>query len=176
MPKDQLTICPRCGSDACYEQELGTEYTIHQCYGCGFTTNTLMTSDSEFLEEQLEVLPELYKDLIFQDKKGYHWMPSAINNPKQGMVFADGKNIKEWKWSAIKALPISEKEKTNFPIPGKEEEYYEYKMDMKSLKKFSERDFMDALDYIGAFDTPKEQESVIGIGSSGSYPSESSEK
>ena len=34
------------------------------CYGCGFTTNTLMTEDSEFLEEQLEVLPEIYKDLV----------------------------------------------------------------------------------------------------------------
>ena len=38
------------------------------CYGCGFTTNTLMTKDSEFLEEQLEVLPEIYKDLVLVDE------------------------------------------------------------------------------------------------------------
>lgn len=153
MSKDKLTICPRCGSDACYEQELGAEYKIHQCYGCGFTTNTLMTSDSQFLEEQLEVLPELYKDLVFVDNNQYHWMPSAVNNPEQGMVFADGSNTENWNWSAVKAVSIPEEDREKYPIPGKEGEYYEYKMDMKSLKRFEERDFMEALDYIGVFNT-----------------------
>ena len=152
MSKDKLTLCPRCGSDACYEQELGAEYKIYQCYGCGFTTNTLMVNDSPFLNEQLEVLPELYKDLIFVDEEGYNWMPSAVNNPEQGMVFVDGTNVEDWKWSAVKATKISNKDKEKYPIPGKEGEYYEYKMDMKTLKKFNERDFMEALDYIGVFE------------------------
>jgi hypothetical protein len=42
-----------------------------------------MTKDSEFLEEQLEVLPELYKDLVYEDENGHHWMPSTINNPNK---------------------------------------------------------------------------------------------
>ena len=151
MSKDQLNVCPCGKSDACYEQELGTDYKIRQCYGCGFTTNTLMTSDSKFLDEQLEVLPELYKDLIFVDEEGYHWMPSAINNPQQGMVFADGKNAGQWSWSAVKATTISQEDQEKYPIPGKQNKYYEYKMDMKTLKKFKERDFIEALDYIGAF-------------------------
>ena len=67
MQKDNLGICSRCGSDACYETDLGADYKVHMCYGCGFTTNTLMTEDSKFLEEQLEVLPELYKDLAWTD-------------------------------------------------------------------------------------------------------------
>lgn len=153
MSKDKLNTCPRCGSDACYEQELNSDYKIHQCYGCGFTTNTLMTTDSQFLEEQLEVLPELYKDLIFVDENQHHWMPSAVNNPEQGMVFADGSNTEEWNWSAVKAVSIPEEDREKYPIPGKEGEYYEYKMDMKSLKRFEERDFMEALDYIGVFNT-----------------------
>ena len=151
MLKDNLTICPRCGSDACYEQELGANYKVSQCYGCGFTTNSQMTSKSQFLEEQLEILPELYKDLIFIDDKGYHWMPSAINNPEQGMVYADGKTSEEWKWSAVKAKLIPEEDRKKYPIPGKEEEYYKYKMDTSTLQKFEERDFIEALDYIGAF-------------------------
>ena len=151
MLKDNLTICPRCGSDACYEQKLGANYKVSQCYGCGFTTNSQMTSKSQFLEEQLEILPELYKDLIFIDDKGYHWMPSAINNPEQGMVYADGKTSEEWKWSAVKAKLIPEEDRKKYPIPGKEEEYYKYKMDTSTLQRFEERDFMEALDYIGAF-------------------------
>ena len=152
MSKDNLTICPRCGSDACYEQELGADYKVHQCYGCGFTTNTLMTENSEFLDEQLEVLPELYKDLIYIDEGGYNWMPSAVNNPEQGMIYADGKTSEDWKWSAVKAMKISEEEKEKYPIPNKEGEFYEYKMDMTTLKQFDERDFIEALDYIGVFE------------------------
>jgi hypothetical protein len=152
MSKDNLTICPRCGSDACYEQELGADYKVHQCYGCGFTTNTLMTEDSKFLDEQLEVLPELYKDLIYIDEGGYNWMPSAVNSPEQGMIYADGKTSKDWKWSAVKAMKIVEEEKEKYPIPNKEGEYYEYRMDMTTLKQFDERDFIEALDYIGVFE------------------------
>ena len=151
MSNDKLTICPRCGSDACYEQELGADYKIHQCYGCGFTTNTLMTEDSKFLDEQLEVLPELYKDLIYVDEGGYNWMPSAVNNPERGMIYADGKTSSNWKWSAVKALKIDKEKKEKYPIPNKKGEYYEYKMDMTTLKQFDERDFIEALDYIGVF-------------------------
>lgn len=152
---DSLTICNRCSSDACYTQELNSDYKVYQCYGCGFTTNTLMHTDSKFLEEQIEVLPELYKDLIFIDKENYHWMPLAINTPNQGMVFADGSSTDNWKWSAVKAMKIKESDKEKYPIPNKEGEYYEYKMDMKTLKKFEEKDFMEALDYIGMFKEEK---------------------
>ena len=150
MSKDNLGICPRCGSDACYHTDLGADYKISMCYGCGFTTNTLMTEDSKFLEEQLEVLPDLYIDLIYVDEKGLNWMPSAINSPEKGMVYADGKTVNNWKWSAVKAIKIPKKDRKNYPIPGKKGEYYEYKMDSSTLKQFKERDFMDALDYIGA--------------------------
>ena len=153
MSKDKLTICPRCGSDACYEQELGADYKIHQCYGCGFTTNTLMVEDSKFLDEQIEVLPELYKDLIYLDSNGHYWIPSAINNPQKGMVYADGKSSHDWKWSVVKAILIPEEDRKNYPIPSKKGEYYEYKMDSSTLKQFKERDFMEALDYIEAFNT-----------------------
>jgi hypothetical protein len=41
---------------------------------------------------------------------------------------------------------MSEEEKTKFKAKGKE---YDYKMDMSSLQHFSERDYMEALSYIG---------------------------
>jgi len=150
MSKDNLGICPRCGSDACYEQDLGADYKVHMCYGCGFTTNTLMTNESEFLEEQLEVLPELYKDLVYEDENGQHWMPSTINNTEQGMIFIDGTSTKDWKWAACPAIEIPEEEKDRFP------EGATHKMDMQNVKRFEERDFIEALDYIGAFNNTKE--------------------
>jgi ribosomal protein L37E len=137
MQNDKLITCPRCGSDACYHQEMGADYTIKLCYGCGFTTNALMHTESEFLQEQIEVLPELYKDLIYTDLGGLKWIPSATNNPEKGMVYADGSDSANWKWAAVKAIPSEEKT---------------YKMDMENLKHFDERDYMEALDYIGMFE------------------------
>lgn len=146
MSQDNLTICSRCGSDACYENNLGADYKVYMCYGCGFTTNTLMTEDSEFLEEQLEVLPELYKDLVYIDKNLLYWVPSTINIENKGMIFVQGKSTKDWNWVACPVKELTEEEKTNFP------EDATYKMDMKNASYFKERDFIEAMDYIGMFE------------------------
>jgi hypothetical protein len=40
-----------------------------------------MKRDSEFLQQQMEVLPELYKELMGEDENGIIWMPSVVNIP-----------------------------------------------------------------------------------------------
>jgi hypothetical protein len=44
---------------------------------------------------------------------------------------------------------MSEEEKAKFKAKGKD---YEYKMDMDTMKHFPEREYMEALDYIGVFE------------------------
>ena len=143
---DNLTTCDRCGSDACYVQEVNQDVKLHFCYGCGFQANTAMKRGSDFLEQQMVTLPELYKELMGEDENGTIWMPSVINLPEKGMVFADGVNGQQWHWAAVKATLMSEEEKIKFKEKGKE---YDYKMDMTTMKHFDERDFMEALTYIG---------------------------
>lgn len=149
MNQDKLEKCPRCESDACYSQKINKEITNFMCYGCGFQSNSLMKKEGEFLEEQIEGLPELYKDLIYEDEEGQSWLPSTINLLEQGMVFANGSNAENWKWSAVKAIEVKEEEKQKYPIPNKKDQYYKHRMDMTTMKMFSERDFMEALSYIG---------------------------
>jgi len=143
---DNLTTCDRCGSDACYVQEVNENVKLHFCYGCGFQANTAMTRGSEFLQQQIEILPELYKELMGEDENGLIWMPSMVNIPDKGMVFADGSRASNWAWGAVKAIPMPEEEKAKFKAKGKE---YNYKMDMTTLQHFPERDFIEALSYIG---------------------------
>ena len=143
---DNLTTCERCGSDACYVQEVNQDVKLYFCYGCGFQANTAMKRDTEFLQQQMEVLPELYKELMGEDDNGTIWMPSVVNLPDKGMVFADGSNSQNWNWAAVKATLMSEEEKTKFKGKGKE---YDYKMDMTTLTHFPENEFMEALTYIG---------------------------
>jgi len=93
---DDLVTCKRCGSDACYKQEVSEEITNYQCMGCGFQTNTLMTEDNKFYQEQIEVLPELYKDILHKDEDGIIWMPSTTNIPDKGLVFVTGTSAEDW--------------------------------------------------------------------------------
>lgn len=149
MSTDRLTICKRCGSDACYTTEVNDKINNYFCYGCGFQSNSLMKEGEQIMEEQMEILPELYKDLKFEDENGQIWFPSTVNLPTQGMVFANGSTTSNWKWAAVKAIEVKEEEKEKYPKPGKKDEYYEHRMDMSTMKQFEERDYMEALSYIG---------------------------
>ena len=146
---DNLIICARCGSDACYVDEVNQDIKTYFCYGCGFQTNSLMKEGDVFFERQLEVLPELYKDLLNKDDDGHIWMPTTVNVPEKGMIFANGPSKDQWNWAAVKAVPVTKEEAEKYPIPGKKGEYYSWRMDMTTLKEFNERDFIEALSYIG---------------------------
>ena len=142
MNFDELKNCTRCESDACYSQEVTKDITIELCYGCGFQSNSVMKVGSQFLEEQMEVLPELYKALIDEEEDtGKVWMPSTVNVEDKGMIFADGTGRDNWRWGAAKAIPVTEEESEKYK--GKK-----YRPDMSTIKHFEERDYMEALSYI----------------------------
>lgn len=141
-----MITCPHCGGNACYEQQVNEEVKTNFCFGCGFSTSTLMTVNSRLLTETLDTSPSLYKDLMYTDDKNQVWFPATVTIPEKGMVFLDGTSKDSWKWAAVKAVEILEEEKSKFPKDQK------YKMDTKNTKFFEQRDFMDALDAVHFFD------------------------
>ncbi len=135
MNYDEIIDCPKSGGDLCYKTEVTKDITNYFSLSCGFWTNTLMKENSDFFNEQIEVLPELYKDLAWQDPKTkLIWLPNTINLKEKGMVFANGTDINNWYWSGVKAIA---------------DDKNEYKTDMSTIKHFKERDFIEALSYIG---------------------------
>lgn len=126
--KESLIVCPRCGSNACSEMTDG-KVTIWICMGCGFTSNTTINDGN--VEQMESTLPELYKALRYKDADGKYWYPNSVMLDDKSMVFAEGNSIEDWKWSAVQSK--------------------EGKADMTTKKEFEEREFMDALDYIGYF-------------------------
>jgi hypothetical protein len=125
---EKLIDCPRCESNACSEMTDG-KVSIWICMGCGFTANTTIT---DLNIEQMEVtLPELYKALKFKDQDGKYWYPNSVMLENKSMVFAEGISIEDWKWSAVQSK--------------------DGKADMSTKQEFLEREFMDALEYIGYF-------------------------
>ena len=146
---DKLSDCPHCGGDCCYVVENSPTVKTYSCFSCGFTTNSLMKEGEEFYTQQLEVLPELYKDVTFTDKNKMIWMPTTVNMPQNGMVFYNGTSKEDAKWAAVKAVEVTEEEKEKYPIKNKPGEFYQWRMDMTTMKPFEQKDFMEALSYIG---------------------------
>lgn len=142
---DNLIICKRCGSNACYTQQVSQEVETNMCFGCGFTTSTLMKTESEPVKATLQNSPELYKALMFTDKDDHVWFPATISMPNQGMVFIDGTSLEDWKWAAVKSIPLGKKDK-------KLNKDQTHKMDMANVKYFAQNDFMTALEVIGFYD------------------------
>ena len=147
MESDKLVECRRCGGNACYEQQIDEHTFTWMCMGCGFTTSTKMIKGSKLVVELLETSPELYKDLLFTDSKNYIWAPATITLPGSGMVFLDGTNKDNWRWAAVKSIPITEEERETKMFPKDQQ----VKMDMKNIKYFNQSDFMDACEEKGFF-------------------------
>ena len=144
---DKLTTCSRCSGNACYEQSVNESLTTWMCMGCGFTTSTELKGNSSLVKSTLETSPELYRDLMFEDQEGYRWFPSTITLPGQGMVFIDGTSKTDWKWTAVKAVEITDEDKKLKQYPAGQT----HRMDMNNSTKFDQKDFMDALEIIGFF-------------------------
>ena len=123
MNADKLTTCVRCNGDCCYIQEINDKITNYSCMGCGFHTNTLM-------------------------KEGEDWLPLNINLPEQGMIFANGSSVNNWKWAAVRSVEVKDDEKEKYPIPDKKGKFYKHRMDMTTMKMFDEKDFIEALSFI----------------------------
>jgi len=150
IQKDKLVDGPF-GSNACYESSFdsnGQTVTTWLCFGSGYTSSTLMVKGSEVVKAALDTSPELYKDLMHEDKDGKIWMPATITLPGKGMVFADGSNKKDWKWAAVKSIQLTEEEIKSKRYPKGQTQ----KMDMKNSQKFEQNLFMDALEVIGFYE------------------------
>ena len=116
------------------------------------TTNDKMLDGSDFEEENYEHTAELIKDLR-QVHGDLAWYPKVINLHEKGMVFPEwNKRVQDWYWAAVKAIPVTEEEKEKYPDPNKPGEFYEFKMDIKAIKRYDKMAFMDAAEEIGLFD------------------------
>ena len=145
---DNLIQSPVSDSNACYVTKINDELTSYLDFGSGFTTTTLMKEDSEQVANAIETSPELFKDIRKKDSEGRVWFPATITVPNSGMVFADGTSKKDWGWSAVKSIPLSEEEIKSGRFP----EGQTTKMDMNNVKKFPrDKGFIDALEEIGFF-------------------------
>lgn len=146
---DNLTQCKHCGSQICYEQALPENVKTWFCLTCGFSTSTVMEEGGPADNSVLAASPELYRDLRFVDEDKRVWYPATITIPNVGMVFIDGTSAEDFKWSAVKAVPLTTEEKKSKKFPADQT----HKIDMKKAEHFSKTEFALAMEYVGLLGT-----------------------
>ena len=144
MPEPEKVISPFTGKKRCFVQKMGKDES-YLCMDTGYTTNTTYAIGSKAIEDAQAKAPKLINDLKHVDEeRGVVWFPSIVQVPGIGMIFPDGSSIDDWQYSVAKQIPIPEEEQKNYPIPGKDGEYYQSRLDMDNLKTFANNEFEKA--------------------------------
>lgn len=136
--------CPKCSHN-----EVLREDNVRICLSCGFQSLPTYTKNSDIIKQVRETSPKIVKELMFYDEKlKQYWLPSILNVNKKGMVFPEG-NKNEWKWAFAPYVSIPVFERINYKIPGKEDEYYEYRLGIEKVEYFDIYDFLGAILKLG---------------------------
>tara|TARA_R100001594_G_scaffold34545_1_gene63570 strand:- start:567 stop:1076 length:510 start_codon:yes stop_codon:yes gene_type:complete len=160
--------CPNCFSEEkCFEETVVREneddFKSYLCFHCGFTSNSFYTKDNKARAQHLETTAELIKELeFFDEERQIYWYPSVINMGPKGIIFPEG-NLETWYWRYAEVIFIPEGERENYPVPGKDGEFYESRLDVEGAKRFGQFEFLDACTDMGLVKDNLES----NIGSSG---------
>lgn len=156
---DSVTYCTHCHFQLpmCYVTPIDEKEKAYFCANCGFSSNTMMISGSQYVLNAVATMPQLYIDALYLDESGKYWHPTTVNMPEKGMVFLSGTSLEDCEWCAMKVTKITPEEKDKFKKPGTNE-YFQFKMDKTTLKNFGKTGFMDCLEYIGAIEMNPEFE------------------
>ena len=83
------------------------------------------------------------------DDENLVWYPIVLNFPNVGIVFPDGTSKTDWCWSTAPAIDVPEEERSKYPIPGSDGQYYTKRVDMSRQEKFAPDKFYDACKEVG---------------------------
>ena len=143
---EKVIECPLCNDkDRCFEDVQDT-FSSFMCFNCGYM------SHSNYTEEKISEIPhtsQLIRDLAFKDDdRDIYWYPSVVNMGKLGIIYPDGLP-NDWNWKFAKVVQVSEEEQKNYPIPGKDGEYYTERLDVDNAQEFGQYEFLEACKSMG---------------------------
>ena len=149
--KEKNIICPNCGSYRCFESytEPKSEES-YLCIQCGYMSHSKYLENSDVLNQQLDKSADIIGKLKkFDDKRKIVWLPSVLNMGDRGIIYPEGTDINDWYWKYAKTKQLKEEERKDYPIPGKDGEFYKAILDVKEAKTYDKLDFISACKDMG---------------------------
>ena len=143
---EKVIECPYCNDkDRCFEDVQDT-FSSFMCFNCGYM------SHSNYTEEKISEIQhtsQLIRDLAYKDDdRDIYWYPSVVNMGKLGIIYPDGLPH-DWNWKFAKVTQVSEEEQKNYPIPGKDGEYYTERLDVDNAQEFGQFESLEACKSMG---------------------------
>jgi hypothetical protein len=139
-----LVECPCCKSMQCIIEEDKSYTESRLCLTCGMTTQSAYRFNSDAIKDVEEKSPKVVTELRFMDEDlKQYWYPSTIQIRNRGMIYPIGSK-KQWSWAVASVVPIPLFERMNYPIPGKDGEFYETKLDVENATEYPKNRFLDA--------------------------------
>ena len=146
--KEEKVISPITGKDNCFKVFNDTE-SHYLCMSSGYMASSNFKLEDEGFQKQITNSPELVKALQHYDEETeLIWIPTVLNMGKLGMIFPEG-NLENWNWCFAKNVEIPEEEQKNYPVPGKDGEFYKSKLDIDNALRFGNHQFLEACSAMG---------------------------
>ena len=143
---ERVIVCPVCGDEnSCFEDVQET-FKSYMCFNCGFMSHSGYTKDKK---SEIDHTSQLIRELAFlDDERDIYWYPSVVNMGKLGIIYPDG-IPSNWVWKMARVVKVDEEEKMNYPVPGKDDEYYEERLDVDNAVEFGRYEFLKACQTMG---------------------------
>ena len=143
---ERVIVCPVCGDEhSCFEDVQET-FKSYMCFNCGFMSHSGYTKDKI---SEIDHTSQLIRELAFlDDERDIYWYPSVVNMGKLGIIYPDG-IPSNWVWKMARVVKVDEEEKKNYPVPGKDDEYYEERLDVDNAVEFGRYEFLKACQTMG---------------------------
>ena len=143
---ERVIDCPICyDTDACFE-DIQEKFKSYMCFNCGFMSSSYYKKDTV---KEAEGMVKLVDELkTFDEERQIWWYPSVLNMGPKGIIFPEG-NPNNWTWKYAKVVSVPEEEQKQYPIPGKDGEFYTEKLDVENAKEYGQYEFMDACKDMG---------------------------
>tara|TARA_B100000214_G_C23839392_1_gene568074 strand:+ start:346 stop:804 length:459 start_codon:yes stop_codon:yes gene_type:complete len=143
---ERVIDCPICyDTDACFE-DIQEKFKSYMCFNCGFMSSSYYTKDTV---KEAEGMVKLVDDLkTLDEERQIWWYPSVLNMGPKGIIFPEG-TPDNWVWKFAKVIEVPVEEQKQYPIPGKDGEFYKEKLDVENAQTYGQYEFLQACKDMG---------------------------
>ena len=129
-----ISNCPLCEEHSLHLMGQG-EAQMMQCLNCGYTSTSKFIGDKETNEEYNKLTEDMKN--WSKEFNGRIWIPTMLTLPI-GMLYPFDDVNGDMKWRFAEMIDIPEEDRTNYPVPGDTEQYYEQMYDIDNAKEYDE--------------------------------------
>jgi hypothetical protein len=120
----------------------------YMCMESGYVTNDMLQAESDMISQYEENISQLMRDVKYiDDKRGLVWYPTYMQ-VGQYVLYSNGTGKHDLGWEVAEIVALPEDEIKNYPIPGRNTEFYSSRVDVDTAQFYI--DFESAMNALYA--------------------------